>query len=241
MQGEGERERESHTGQPEQHSPLSRGLREFTESRRPLPPRRGLACCSSFAVHPFLIHLQRSHPEIQKPLRSGPVCVCEAILGSVMDGSKWGDLKRRSRDGERGEEERMVEKSNLRHLAGNALLLSISWTSERFPLTFTCKFSYSSTEKFQIFPTHGIRHTVFRVRSPLHGAHTHTQRHGGLVEEEVVVYRGRRECGVCVRLWWGEETVWSTPYTLLLSPPFPAEFLFRGYDRDKGVDLGMCA
>lgn len=42
--------RESHdtTGQ---HSPLSRGLREFTESRRPLPPRRGRACCSSFAVH----------------------------------------------------------------------------------------------------------------------------------------------------------------------------------------------
>lgn len=37
-----------------QHSPLSRGLREFTESRRPLPPRRGRACCSSFAVHrPF--------------------------------------------------------------------------------------------------------------------------------------------------------------------------------------------
>lgn len=40
-------------GQPE-HSPLSRGLREFTESRRPLPPLRGRACCSSFAVHsPF--------------------------------------------------------------------------------------------------------------------------------------------------------------------------------------------
>lgn len=36
-------------GQPE-HSPLSRGLREFTESRRPLPPRRGRACCSSLAA-----------------------------------------------------------------------------------------------------------------------------------------------------------------------------------------------
>lgn len=36
------------------YSPLSRGLREFSESRRPLPPRRGLACCSSLATcRPF--------------------------------------------------------------------------------------------------------------------------------------------------------------------------------------------
>ncbi len=105
---------ESHntTGQPE-HSPLSRGLREFTESRRPLPPRRGRVCCSSFAVHsPF----NPSPASPKSPRNPKPPTIiqgalrCEAILGSLketgrmrLDGSKWGDLQRRSRDGEREE------------------------------------------------------------------------------------------------------------------------------------------
>lgn len=65
------------------YSPLSRGLREFTESRPPLAPRRGRACCSSFAVAPpLLIHPPASLESPRNSKRSTGDKGCEAILGS---------------------------------------------------------------------------------------------------------------------------------------------------------------
>lgn len=94
----------------------------------------------------------------------------------------------------------------------------------------------------------------FRVRSRLRGAHTNTGTHahthkgnggrsglcgGGEWGGCGGVSKGRRDC---VRLRWGEETVWST-----LPSPFSSDSYFRGYSRaateTKGVgaDFGMCA
>lgn len=79
-------------------------------------------------------------------------------------------------------------------------------------------------------PSHGFRVT----QSASQSTHTHTKAWGARrgVEEERWGYRGGESW--CVRLRWGEETVWST-HTLV---PFPAEFLFRGYRREATKTKG---
>ena len=132
--------RGSKLDEPE-HSPLSRGLREFTESRRPLPPRRGRACCSSFAVarvppYPPFFNPSPASPEStpkiqntsslrkkKKEKKNHRALRCEAILGAQKDtgrGSEYGETYRGEAGmaRERREEERVTDggKSNLRHL-----------------------------------------------------------------------------------------------------------------------------
>lgn len=101
---------------PDTHSPLSRGLREFTESRRPLPPRRGRACCSSFAVQrPF--NPSPASPKSPRNPRT-PVMRRDAPVrgySGITEGDrrkKWGDLQEEEqgwRGRGRGERLLMVE------------------------------------------------------------------------------------------------------------------------------------
>lgn len=117
------------------YSPLSRGLREFTESRRPLPPRRGLACCSSFAVAPsLLIHPPASRESPRNSKYSSEIRGARLFWDHGRRRQRGGReagvvlCQMRSRDEARKGGMLMVEKSNFAALAGyRLLLLSLSW------------------------------------------------------------------------------------------------------------------